>query len=290
MADLQSLPLAPAATLEEVARILRAHEFDENEFLSIGIKNGLNVAVFRKTPGTFPERKIVALPFGNFPDDPAHVLLFTGEVLVGGKQVNAHFFRLIKIASRSLDDAPAAQPAAPESAGGSAFAPIAADTVVSRALSAVGCDTVYDLGGAPPPLSAAAWPSRGARTDCSGYVAWCLRMSRRVDHPLYRRINGGWFETSAVFADGSDKTGFFVKVAKAAPGDLLVYPDRVRDGAVRQGHIGVVVDAAGAGVAGVSRVAHCASSHFREHGDAVRVTGADAWRAREDSIIVRLGN
>jgi hypothetical protein len=98
--------------------------------------------------------------------------------------------------------------------------------VLSRALSGVGKKTIYKSPGRMPSFASAAWP-QGALNDCSGFVSWCLRFSesRKVDHPLYRRVNGGWFETTAIYQDGLESTGYFQKIDSPEPGALLVYPD-----------------------------------------------------------------
>jgi hypothetical protein len=77
------------------------------------------------------------------------------------------------------------------------------DTVISRALSGLGKKTVYKSPGKMPPFTANEWPL-GAENDCSGFLCWCLRFSknRKIDHPLYKKVNGGYFETTGIHADG----------------------------------------------------------------------------------------
>lgn len=163
-------------------------------------------------------------------------------------------------------------------------------TVVARATSGVGKSTAYASPGRMPSLDAATWPGK-ARTDCSGFVAWCLRMgvNRRVDHPFYRKVNGGWFETTAVHADGLASVGYFSKIDAARPGALLVYPDYIgADGARHDGHMGIVIDANGPGVEGVNHVVHCSLSASEHMHDAIQVTDAGPWRRSGSSIIVWL--
>ena len=162
------------------------------------------------------------------------------------------------------------------------------DTILLRARSALGKKTRYDLGGGMPDRAAAAWPD-GAATDCSGFVAWCLRFRRKVDHPLYKKINGGWFETTAVHADGLATTGFFTKLLKPTPGAIVVYPDYVdAAGRHREGHIGIVtqVKPNGIGVAAVQSVIHCSAGAWKTKKDAVQETAPTAWTARQDAIVV----
>ena len=112
-------------------------------------------------------------------------------------------------------------------------------------------------------------------------------MSRKVDHPLYRSVNGGWFETSALYEDGLRNTGFFSKVDIATPGCLVVFPDKItKSGKKTEGHVGIAVAASGAGVDGITKVVHCSSGNYKRHKDAVRVTGPEIWSTRSDSLII----
>lgn len=159
--------------------------------------------------------------------------------------------------------------------------------LVARARTALKQGTTYRSPGRVPPLDLAHWPV-GAATDCSGFVSWCLRWpkGRVVTHPLYERVNGGWFETTAIHADGLSPVGYFRQLAAGVPGALLVYPDVVdTSGKLRQGHMGVVAAASGAGLTGVTEVIHCSVSNGRK-GDAIAWTGADVWVRRKDAIIV----
>lgn len=269
--------------LPTIARRIRDEEIGRRSFLRNEILDGVNVVTFASHV-LVPDGMPFLLEAGSFPQDPA-ILLWTGAMLVKGEEVQVHVFRpVVPHVAQAL--APKAY--ALESLD-VAIDPPSPDAIVHRALSAPGCDTVYASGGAIPPLSASAWPHAGAATDCSGFVAWCLRMSRRVNHPLYRAVNGGWFETTAVYQDGLASTGFFSRVPRAEPGCLLVYPDRSDDGGLHQGHIGIVVKASGDGIAGVDQVVHCSLSAYRKTGDAIRVSDPGPWLARKDSIIVRFG-
>jgi cell wall-associated NlpC family hydrolase len=275
--EMESLPLPNVATLEEVARVIRGHEYDEREFVGIKISNGVNHCTFRKTPGTMPERKLSILPYGTFPSDPKVALL-------------AHVFRPMARLQESSTDSFAAR-ALVEALTPTVSVPasINSDNVVARALSALGCKTIYESPGSSPPLAAQSWPEAGARIDCSGFVAWCFRMPRKIDHPLYVKFNNGWFETSALHHDGLKKTGLFVKINKASPGCLVVYPDKVINGNLKQGHVGVVLKASGNGIDGIDEVIHCSVSSYKKHKDAIKITGPEIWRARDDAIIIQYG-
>ncbi len=161
-------------------------------------------------------------------------------------------------------------------------------TALARAQSGLGKTTTYASPGKMPSFAANTWP-QGAANDCSGFVSWVLRFSqsRKVDHPLYRKVNGGWFETTAIHRDGMEATGFFQRIDTAEPGALLVYPDYVgKDGKSHDGHIGIVLEASGKGIAGVKKVIHCSLGNFKTHRDAIQITDAKPWLAHKESIVV----
>jgi len=157
--------------------------------------------------------------------------------------------------------------------------------VLDRARSAIGQGAVYRLGrggyapGAPLPFG----PTR--ECDCSGFVCWCLRISRHVfeGHRLYGVYDHEWVSTSTIVQDAlSASPGAFLRLAwpQARPGDLLVYAGKP------VGHVGVVgeVDANGP-----VTVVHCSSGNFRRTNDAIRETGVDKdafWHLR-GAIVVR---
>jgi hypothetical protein len=68
---------------------------------------------------------------------------------------------------------------------------------------------------------------------------------------------------------------------------MLVYPDyKDAKGTVHQGHIGIVLEANGDGVAGVTKVIHCGFTAWKTSGDAIGQSGSQIWQAHESSIIV----
>ena len=155
-------------------------------------------------------------------------------------------------------------------------------TLLSRAKSGLGKKTQYVSPGTTPPLGANTWPSSEAKMDCSGFLAWCLRISRQVDHPRYKMINGGWFETTAIHADVANSWGFFEQLDVPVVGGFVVYPDK--NG--HDGHVGVISSANGSkGMAGVDTVLHCSLGGWRNHGDAIRETEPAPWKDRPDSLI-----
>lgn len=115
--------------------------------------------------------------------------------------------------------------------------------------------------------------------DCSGFVAWCLGVSRMLaKNPGLATLYpfGGWFETSAVARDARSQFGFVDEVpwASALPGDILVWGDH--DG--HQGHIGLI---ATVDENGPLTVVHCSSGNWRKHGDAVQETDVEIFRANK---------
>lgn len=90
---IEKIPLAPASSLDQVATIIRGHEFDEREFVALSVNDGVNVCTFRLTPDAIPPHPVVLLPFTQLPDDPALQLLWTGAVHVGSADVQAHAYR-----------------------------------------------------------------------------------------------------------------------------------------------------------------------------------------------------
>lgn len=148
--------------------------------------------------------------------------------------------------------------------------------VVARARGAIGHGCVYALGkGGMHPASPTPWPTGlpNVGCDCSGFVAWCLGVSRMLtkDHPHYEF--GGWFETSAIARDARSEFGFVNEVlwSLALPGDLLVWGDH--DG--HQGHVGIVSEC---DETGPVRVIHCSRGNWRDHGDAIAETGVEVFR------------
>lgn len=155
-------------------------------------------------------------------------------------------------------------------------------TLIARARSGLGKKTQYSSPGVTPPLAANTWPAAGDKSDCSGFLAWCLRISRKIDHPKYVAVNGGWFETTAIQADVGGPWGYFEEMQVPAVGAFVVYPDK--DG--HDGHIGVISAVNGSkGVSGIVKVIHCSNGGWKNHGDAIRETDAAPWAARSDTRI-----
>ena len=137
-----------------------------------------------------------------------------------------------------------------------------------RASSALGKGTKYVLGSSLV----------GSECDCSGFVAWCFGVPRKVNLDLYVRWNGGWFETTAIYRDAKSPYGFFreVPLAQAQPGDVFVWGDSHG----RQGHIGIITEEGGA------KVIHCSKGNWARTGDAVQETPPDVF-LKNDAIVAR---
>ena len=73
--------------------------------------------------------------------------------------------------------------------------------------------------------------------DCSGFVCWALDFTRQPAPTV-------WINTDSIWADANGHATRFRKLAKAAPGCLVVYPKPRNE---KFGHVGIVtaVDAGG---------------------------------------------
>ena len=132
------------------------------------------------------------------------------------------------------------------------------DAVLARAQAAVAQGIHYKLGkGGMNPGSPT--PAADGLCDCSGFVSWCLGMSRKTSDRFYVNFNGGWIETTAVWTDIGSPVGIFESIAKK-PGAVVVYPDA--NG--HQGHIDIIVDA--------THVVHCSHGNDTNFHNAVQIT------------------
>ncbi len=157
--------------------------------------------------------------------------------------------------------------------------PLVAD-MISRARSAAGKGTKYQLGegGSRPAAALPGVPSRGC--DCSGYVCWCLGIARQTDHNLYMRFNGGWINTDAIVYDARENTGFFYEIPSPKVGVVIVYPSKRP--ARSYGHVGIVTEVR---ESKVSKVIHCSSGNYTSHRDAIAETGPEVFINNADTIL-----
>jgi hypothetical protein len=130
--------------------------------------------------------------------------------------------------------------------------------VLARAHAAVAQGIRYKLGqGGMNPGSST--PGHDGQCDCSGFVAWCLGMSRKTPDQFYVHFNGGWIETTGVWTDIEQSVGIFEESIKR-PGAVVVYPDAHG----HEGHIGIIVDA--------NSVVHCSHGNDTHFGNAIQIT------------------
>ena len=151
---------------------------------------------------------------------------------------------------------------------------------LSRARSMLGKKTKYKLS-AGGMLPAAASPVNvNGECDCSGFIAWVLRMSRKTDHPAYVKFNGGWINTDAIVHDAGHDIGFFSRIDVPRPGALVVYPARKKNGKTIVGHVGIITSVA---ADGAIRVIHCSSTNSK-NGDAIQETDDKVFKANPKSV------
>jgi hypothetical protein len=114
-------------------------------------------------------------------------------------------------------------------------------------------------------------PAAGNLCDCTGFVAWCLGFSRKLDDQFYKSFNGGWFIGRSV--------GIMEPLDKPRPGAVVVFPD----GNGSQGHIGIVTAVSSSKQ--ISKVIHCSKGNDRKFQDAIKETGPQVFSGSN----VRLG-
>lgn len=149
--------------------------------------------------------------------------------------------------------------------------------LIERARMYVNRPCTYGLGkGGMKPANKSPMTSEG-KCDCSGFVSWCLGISRQTTHPLYKRLNGGWLETTAIWNDAVKySTGYFEELARAVPGCIVVYPDSKSGG---QGHIGIVSQVKdGRAVA----VIHCSAGNTK--GRAIKENEGAAFVKHKETV------
>lgn len=145
-----------------------------------------------------------------------------------------------------------------------------AKDVVTRVRRLVGTGR-YRLGaGGMDPMASTPFNLRG-ESDCSGMACWALGVSRKTDHPLYVRFNGGWINTDAMVNDLHSNSGFFEETPGPVLGGIVVYGGRKG----RIGHVGII-SALEPGVL----VIHCSAGNYRSTGAAVQETDESVFLKR----------
>ncbi|MEJ7612142.1 CHAP domain-containing protein [Candidatus Fervidibacteria bacterium JGI MDM2 SSWTFF-3-K9] len=152
--------------------------------------------------------------------------------------------------------------------------------LLKRARSALGKKVKYRLGAGGIDPKSPTPASVDNACDCSGFVCWCLGISRKTDHPLYVRFNGGWINTDAIVHDANSPTGFFRKIPEPKVGCLIVFPSKKPRRPY--GHVGIVTEVR---EGKVTKVIHCSSGNFRRHGDAIKETPPTVFQV-PDTIFV----
>lgn len=114
----------------------------------------------------------------------------------------------------------------------------------------------------------------GDQCDCSGFVCWALGLSRKPSP-----IGGGvWWSTDSIRADAIGEQTVFRQVEPGSQPAFVVYGDYRRGGAVRQGHVGFVVDPQE--FSGYD----CSSSQSRRHGQAITYRDLSFFGRRESTV------
>ena len=141
---------------------------------------------------------------------------------------------------------------------------------IARAQSAANQGIRYKLGkGEMNPGSPT--PAAGNQCDCTGFIAWCLGFSRRLEDQFYKNFNNGWFETTAVWTDIGVNTGIMDPLNAPRPGAVVVFPDH--NG--HQGHIGLVTAVSSGNR--ISKIIHCSKGNDNQFQDAIKETGPQVF-------------
>ena len=154
--------------------------------------------------------------------------------------------------------------------------------LIERAKAVLQQPIVYRLGSGGMDPDSHTPAGRDGACDCSGYVAWCLGLSRMTDEPFYRRFFGadvGWINTDAMAADIRSDAGILERLDRPVPGAIIVYPGPP----VRPvGHCGIILRVRDATV---TSVIHCSRTNHTATGHAVQVTDAAIFEAQADTVI-----
>jgi len=137
------------------------------------------------------------------------------------------------------------------------------DARVARARSAIRKGTKYKMGrggfkpSSPLPHDAALC------CDCSGFVAWCIFMSRSLEATgKDKRFGMGWIETTNIYRDAMGPERLFRQIEDPVPGCGVVYPDKGGE----DGHVGIVSSVQ---PSGAFTVVDCSSGQYRRTRQAI---------------------
>ena len=113
--------------------------------------------------------------------------------------------------------------------------------------------------------------------DCSGFVCWALGLARVVPGP------GGdaWINTDSIWTDAQGPQRRFMRIERARPGALVVYPQL--GSGEDYGHVAIVVEADADGRA--TRIVHCSADNIETapH-DAIKTTSPAKFEGQARSI------
>lgn len=139
--------------------------------------------------------------------------------------------------------------------------------LIQRATATCALPITYSLGAGGMHPASATPADRNGRCDCSGFVSWCLGMSRVTDILHYVRFNNGWINTDAMVADIRGPQTLF-RWCDPQPGAVVVFPGPPLRSV---GHCGIIV------ATSPLRVVHCSSGNWRHTQHAVQITGYDVF-------------
>lgn len=146
---------------------------------------------------------------------------------------------------------------------------------VARARSVSGLRIRYRMGSGGMSASPSSPASARNACDCSGFVAWCLRLSRKP-----KPGRDWWLETTRIHHDAIGAQQVFRRIEAPVPGCIVVYPDI----GARQGHVGIVTAVLGDPIQGVD----CSASSWRRQGDAIQERDFGFFLARPDHVFAVL--
>jgi cell wall-associated NlpC family hydrolase len=170
------------------------------------------------------------------------------------------------------------------------------ENAVIRARNAASEKTRYILGaGGRRPLDLLPHGYKDGKMgcDCSGFVCWCLGLSRYEPKrfPLY----DGWQNTDSIVADAMGAQKLWRSIPFPIPGAAIIYPGLFKDGRrVSIGHMGLVIHAEQVHSLSWREKANskkiividCASAWARRvTGYAIAERDISLWAKRKDSVI-----
>lgn len=136
------------------------------------------------------------------------------------------------------------------------------DHIIERAKSAINKGIRYKLGagGMKPDHNL---PTTDKKCDCSGFVCWVFKLSRKTTIPFYQKF-GGWIYTDSMVEDINKTSGIFEKINVPEVGCIVVY------GAGNKiGHVGIVSEVKNGKM---TKVIHCSSGNDSKFSDSIQET------------------